>query len=183
MGTPMAKGEVMEVWEAIARRASIRHYRADDVPPKVIQRILEAAISAPSAGNAQPWHFWVVHNAAVKSALSEAAWNQQGLLEAPVVIVVCAVPDASAATYGSRGRDLYCLQDTAAAVTTILLMATALELGTCWVGAFDESRVAAALDLPTGQRPVAMVTLGYPAEPTKSRTNRRSLSAVSSRID
>jgi nitroreductase len=173
----------MEVWEAVAKRASVRHYRPDDIPPRVIQRILEAAISAPSAGNKQPWHFWVVHNASVKAALSEAAWNQQSLLEAPVVIVICAVPDESAATYGPRGRDLYSLQDTAAAVMSLLLMATALEIGTCWIGAFDEPRAAAALDLPPSQRPVAMVTLGYPAEQPKVRTGRRSLSEVSSRID
>ncbi len=173
----------MEVWEAIAKRASVRHYRSDDISPKVVQRILEAAISAPSAGNKQPWHFWVVHNTAVKAALSEAAWNQQSLLEAPVVIVICAVPDESAATYGPRGRDLYSLQDTAAAVMTLLLMATALEIGTCWIGAFDESRAAAALDVPPNQRPVAMVTLGYPADQVKARTARRSLSEVSSRID
>jgi nitroreductase len=173
----------MEVWEAIAKRASVRHYRPDDIPPKTIQRILEAAISAPSAGNKQPWHFWVVYNAVVKAALSEAAWNQQSILEAPVVIVICAVPEESAATYGPRGRDLYSLQDTAAAVMSILLMATALDIGTCWIGAFEESRAAAALDLPVGQRPVAMVTFGYAAEQPKVRTGRRSLSEVSSRID
>ena len=174
----------MEVWEAIAKRASVRHYRPDDIPPKTVQRILEAAISAPSAGNKQPWHFWVVHNAAVKAALSEAAWNQQSVLEAPVVIVVCAVPDESAETYGSRGRDLYCLQDTAAAVMNILLMATALDLGTCWIGAFDEARAAAALDLPRGPTPGGD---GHHSairrNSQKSRTGRRSLSEVSSRID
>ena len=129
----------MEVWEAIAQRASVRQYRPDDVSPKLVHRILEAAISAPSAGNRQPWHFWIVRNPAVREALSEAAWNQRSVAEAPVVIVVCTEAERSAATYGQRGRDLYCIQDTAAAVTNILLMATALELGTCWVGAFDET--------------------------------------------
>ena len=173
----------MEVWEAIARRRSVRHYRPDDVPPKHIQRILEAAISAPSAGNRQPWQFWVVRNPRVKEALSEAAWNQAFLVEAPVVIVVCAEPERSATTYGTRGRELYCIQDTAAAIMTILLTATSLELGSCWVGAFDETRAALVLDLPRNTRPVGMIALGYPADTAEVRTTRRPLAEVTSRID
>lgn len=173
----------MEVWEAIAQRTSVRQYRHDDVAPRLINRILEAAISAPSAGNRQPWHFWIVRNPAVRRALSEAAWNQQTVADAPVVIVICADPDRSAATYGQRGRDLYCIQDTAAAAMNVLLMATALELGTCWVGAFDERQAAQALDLPKNQRPVAMITLGYPVDVPKHRTDRRPLSDVTSRVD
>ena len=173
----------MEVWEAIANRRSIRHYLPEDVSPKVVQRILEAAISAPSAGNRQPWHFWIVRNVQVKASLCEAAWNQGFITEAPLVIVVCVEPERSASTYGTRGRNLYCLQDTAGATMSILLMATALGLGSCWVGAFDEERVARGLDLPPNLRPIAMVPLGYAAEADEARTDRRPLSEVISRID
>lgn len=138
---------------------------------------------APSAGNRQPWHFWIVRNEQVKETLSEAAWNQSFIVEAPVVIVVCVEPERSASTHGTRGRNLYCLQDTAAATLNILLMATGLGLGSCWVGAFDEDRVARGLDLPSSLRPVAMVPLGYPADANEARTDRRPLAEVISRID
>lgn len=174
----------MDVWEAIAKRRSVRRYRADDIPPKAVQRILEAAVSAPSAGNKQPWHFWVVRNAGVKQALCEAAWNQRFIAEAPVVIVICVEPERSASTYGNRGRELYCLQDAAAATMNILLAATALGLGSCWVGAFSEAAVARALDLPASMRPVALVPLGCCLDEGEARrTTRRSLSEVTSTID
>ena len=170
----------MEIWEAIARRRSVRHYSSAPIAPDAIQRILEAAVSAPSAGNLQPWHFRVVGNAAIKNSLCRAAWNQQFVAQAPVIIVVCAEADRSAATYGSRGRDLYCLQDTAAAAMSILLTATALGLGSCWVGAFDEERASQALGLPPELRPVAIIALGYAADSGLTRSKRLPLSEVCS---
>jgi nitroreductase len=95
-----------------------------------------------------------------------------------VVIAVCADPDRSAARYGKRGTNLYCLQDTAAATEHILLAATALGLGGCWVGAFDEAAAARALALPEHLRPVALVSIGYAAVPASRTTDRRSLDEV-----
>ena len=135
------------------------------------------AIRAPSAGNCQPWHFVVVRSERTKGQLAEAAYSQWFVAEAPVVIVVCADPDRSARRYGSRGAQLYCLQDTAAATENILLAVTALDLGACWVGAFDERAASKALGLPTNLRPVAIVPIGYPAA-HPYRTSRRSLREV-----
>jgi nitroreductase len=75
---------------------------------------------------------------------------------------------------------LYCLQDTAAATEHILLAATALGLGGCWVGAFDEMAAARALALPRALRPVAMVPIGEPMPEPGGRTPRRPLSEVTS---
>jgi nitroreductase len=94
---------------------------------------------------------------------------------APVIIVVCADPERSAARYAQRGRELYCLQDTAAAAEHILLAAVALGLGGCWVGAFDESRAAKVLALPRHLRPVAILPIGKPAGERGIRTPRRPL--------
>jgi len=169
----------MDFWEAIEKRHSVRSFNANlDVAPEVVKRILGAAILAPSAGNCQPWHFIVVRDLTVKKRLAEAAWGQRFLGEAPVVIVVCAEPARSAARYGLRGSQLYCLQDTAAATEHILLTATALGLGSCWVGAFDEKAAAQALQLPDRLRPVAMVPIGYPLRPTDRQTTRRELDEV-----
>lgn len=169
----------MDLWTAIERRCSTRRFKREEISPATVQKILEAAIRAPSAGNRQPWHFIVVRDAAVKEALAQAAYGQDFVAEAPVVIVVCAEPERSASRYGTRGRELYCLQDTAAATEHILLAATALGLGCCWVGAFDEKTAAHALALPSQFRPVAMVPIGKAAEPWR-RTPRRPLSEVTS---
>ena len=63
------------------------------------------------------------------------------------MIAVCAVPEESGRIYGPRGRELYCIQDTAAATENLLLAATEAGLDSCWVGAFDATRVARALEL------------------------------------
>jgi nitroreductase len=155
-----------------ARRFSCRRFAADPVPEEVLAELLEAARWAPSAGNLQPWRFAVVHAEAVRRQLAAAAFDQMFLTEAPVTVVACAVPDESGRRYGARGRTLYCLQDTAAATENLLLAATARDLGTCWIGAFDEDAAARALDLDPAWRPVAMVPVGRPAEQPRGRRRR-----------
>jgi nitroreductase len=172
----------MDFWSVIEQRHSIRAFATSPVSDEAVERILGAAIRAPSAGNRQPWHFLIVRNPRIKTALEVAAHGQSFVGEAPVVIVVCAEPERSAARYGNRGRELYCLQDTAAAVEHILLAAAALGLGACWVGAFDEAAAAKAVQLPSHLRPVALVPLGVPAQ-APSATPRRALAEVSSRLD
>jgi len=152
------------VFELIRSRRSIRKYKSDPVPEKDINRILEAGIWAPSAGNLQPWEFILVRDALTKKALSNAAYGQTWVLEAPVVIVVCANVPRTARFYGERGSKLYCIQDTAAAIQNMLLAAHYLGYGTCWIGAFNEKMVKEILDMPEHVRPVAIITLGKPAE-------------------
>ncbi len=169
----------MEFWDVIHARHSVRQYRTDKpLKEAQVQRLLEAAIRAPSAGNRQPWHFYVVHSQEVKQGLADAAFGQSFVAEAPVVIVVCADAARSAARYGERGRDLYCIQDTAIAATYILLAAVDMGLGACWVGAFDEEHAARVLRLPAVLRPVAIIPVGYPAKEGGARTPRRGLSEV-----
>lgn len=169
----------MEFWDVIQTRRSVRQFRQDKpVKEAQVQKLLEAAIRAPSAGNRQPWHFYVIWSQDVKDHLAAAAFDQAFVAEAPVVIVVCADAARSSARYGSRGRDLYCIQDTAIAATHILLAAVDMGLGACWVGAFDEEQAAAALRLPAVLRPVAIVPMGYPAKEGGARTPRRSLDEV-----
>ena len=158
--------------ELFTRRFSCRSFTPEPVPAEALDALLEAARWAPSAGNLQPWRFLVVHAEAIRRQLAAAARDQAFVAEAPVTIVVCAVADESAPRYGARGRTLYCLQDTAAAVENLLLAATAHGLGSCWVGAFDEQAVCRALALDPAWRPVAMVPLGRPAEPPTERRRR-----------
>jgi len=152
----------VDVIEAIKKRRSIRKFKEMPVPDEILKEILECARLAPSAGNRQPWVFVVVRDQTLKEKLVQAAGNQVFLAQAPVVIVVCGDAEVSGARYEDRGRTLYVIQDTAAAVTNIMLSATSFGLGTCWVGAFRESLVRDALDLPSNLRPLAMVPVGYP---------------------
>ena len=113
----------------------------------------------------------------MKRALSLAAYGQAQVEEAAVVIVVCADEKRAEERYGAKGKALYCLQDTTAAVQNILLTACALGLGTCWVGAFKEEQVRKLIRAPSGMRPVAMITVGYPDESPAAR-GRRPLSEI-----
>ncbi len=174
----------MDFWQVLEERHSVRSFDPGaDVPPETVERLLTAAIHAPSAGNRQPWHFYVVRNPAMRQALAAAAYGQSFVAQAPVVIVVCADAEQSAGRYGQRGRELYCLQDTAAATEHILLAAVALGLGGCWVGAFDERLAAQALNLPPRHRPVAILPIGKPAGRETSSPPRQPLKAVVSYVE
>jgi len=162
-----------DVIAAIEERRSVRRFKPDPIPTATIGRLVDAARRAPSAGNIQPWHFTVVLNEHLRRVLAAAAYGQSFVAEAPVCVVVAAEPERSAARYGERGRNLYCLQDTAAAVENLLLAATAYGLGSCWVGAFDEEELRRILGLPKERRPVAIIALGYPAEEEKRERSLR----------
>ncbi len=166
-----------ETIQIIFQRQSCRYFLSDELPEEHLKLLLECMRWAPSAGNMQPWRFYVVRDDERKQALVASAYGQRFIADAPVVIVVCAVADESAASYGPRGATLYCLQDTAAAVQNLLLAATALGYGTCWIGAFDEHAAAEALKLPQRERPVAMIPVGKPRR-MGSRTNRRPRSEI-----
>jgi nitroreductase len=174
----------MDFWQVLEERHSIRSFDANvEVPPETIEQLLKAAIRAPSAGNRQPWHFCVVRDKIRRLGLVAAAGGQHFVGQAPVVIVVCADADQSAGRYGDRGRDLYCLQDTAAATEHILLAAVALGLGSCWIGAFNESLAADVLGLPKRLRPIALLPIGKPARTEGPRTARQPIEAVVSYFD
>lgn len=162
----------MHIPDSISERRSVRAFTDREITDEEAELLVEAACLAPSAGNLQPWEFIVVRDQGVKRRLVDAAHGQSFIFTAPVVFVVCAVPGRSAPRYGSRGRELYCLQDTAAAVQNLLLTARANGLGGCWVGAFDERRAGEALGLPEGVRPVAIVPVGHPAESPSRRPRR-----------
>jgi nitroreductase len=157
-----------ELWS----RYSCRRFAPESIPRETVLELLDAARWAANAGNLQPWRFLVVETPGARQALAGAALGQGFIAEAPLVVVVCAVPEESARVYGQRGRELYCLQDCAAATQNLLLAAAAAGLGSCWVGAFRDPEVARVLDLPAEWRPVAIVPLGRPLEPTPERSRR-----------
>lgn len=152
----------MEIFECLKSRRSVREYDDKDVPDDLIGRILSAGVKAPSAGNVQPWEFVIVRDKITKSKLKDAALGQNHVMNAPVLIIICADEEKSGRRYGDRGKDLYCIQDTAACTQNMLLAGHALGLGMCWVGAFEEEKVAEILELPERLKPVAILTIGFP---------------------
>jgi nitroreductase len=101
-----------------------------------------------------------------------ASYDQEFLVQAPVVLVFCAVPSRSAVRYTERGETLYCIQDATIACTHVMLAATALGLGTVWVGAFDEDAVHTIIGAEPEHRPVAMLPIGYPNAAPRIRPRR-----------
>jgi len=153
-----------DILEAILERRSIRTFRPEPIPEKLLTQILEAARWSPSAGNCQARDIIVVKDLGIRRQLSEAALGQDFIEKAPINLVVCASPERSAWRYGDRGRNLHCILDAAASIENILLATHALGLGACWVGAFHDSLVSQILKLPRSMRPLAIIPVGYPDE-------------------
>jgi nitroreductase len=160
----MQDSKISQVLNAILKRRSCRSFLKDEVVPEHLDCFISALRWAPSAGNRQPWHFYLIRNRQIKSNLVHAAYGQDFIAQAPIVFVVCALPEKSATRYGRRGRELYIFQDTAAAIQNLLLTATDLGYGSCWVGAFDDQEVSKTLSLPPEEKPVAIIPVGKSAE-------------------
>ena len=153
-----------ELLDLMQSRTSVRHYTDEGIERETLGKILEAGRWAPSAGNMQSWEFIVVDEKKLKERLSRYAYNQEHVREAPVCIVVLGDMEKARRKYDDRGVDLYMIQETAASMQNMLLMADELGLGSAWVGAFDEDSVRDLLDIPEKLRPMAIITLGYPKE-------------------
>lgn len=162
-----------DVFDAMRQSHSVRQFTGEPIPDATLSRLLEAACWAPSAGNLQPWYFYVVKNDEVKAQIAAACFDQHQVDDAPAVVVVMADPAKSNERYGERGAQLYCLQDTAAATQNMLLAAEGLGIATCWVGAFDERRVQELVEAPPRLRAVAIICLGYSNEQNYDNTKER----------
>ena len=173
--------ELYAVWsflKSLKNRRSIRKYQKQDLTQEQITQLIDAARLAPSAGNAQSWAFVVAKEQKTKQDLAKAAFGQKWLVEAPVVFVVCADEQRAEDSYGERGKTLYSLQDTSAAVENILLTACAMGLGGCWMGAFSEEEIRKVINAPAHMRPVALIPIGVPAESPKARPRRPAAEVV-----
>jgi len=162
----------MELFEACRQRYSVRAFKNAPISDQALTTILEAANGAPSAGNLQAYEIVVVRDAARKRELAKVSLDQLFLAEAPVVLVFCANPDRNRDKYGARGAERYCIQDASVACAYAQLAATALGLGTCWIGAFEEADVQRVINAPAAWRPVAILPVGVPADAAKPRVRR-----------
>ena len=153
-----------DIFDCMRESHSIRSFTKEDIPDATLSRILEAGCWAPSAGNLQPWFFYVIKNEKLKRQVAEVCFQQQQVEATPVIVVIMADPAKSNEKYGERGAQLYCLQDTAAAAENMILAAHGLGIASCWVGAFDEPKVQVLVEAPPRLRAVAILCLGYSHE-------------------
>jgi len=155
----------MDVFEAIARRVSIRKYHSDEVPEAKLTKALTAMGQAPSACNFQPWKFVLVRSADIRRQLAEACSRQYFIAEAPLIVAACGMPGQAYKRMGGYGNSVDV--DIAIALDHLTLAATAEGLGTCWIGSFNEQEVKQMLGIPEPAKVVALTPLGFPAETGK----------------
>ncbi|MGQ9468920.1 MAG: nitroreductase family protein [Nitrososphaerales archaeon] len=162
----------MDFFEVLRNRHSIRAFKKKDVEQEKVNIILEAANLAPSAGDLQAYEIVVIRDQKRRLALAEAALGQEFIAQAPLNLVFFINPKRSARRYGQRGM-LYSLQDATIAATYAQLSATALGLGSVWVGAFYEEPIIKLANAKDDLVPVAIISIGYPDEEPKVTPRRR----------
>jgi nitroreductase len=158
----------MDFTELIGRRYSVRAYKSDPVGEDKLKQVLDAARLAPTAANRQPIQFIVVRTAGRQNELKriyKAGWFSQ----APIVICACAVPDRAWSRMDNKN---YGEVDVTIAMDHLILAATELGLGTCWIAAFDPVAARQVLGLPEHVEPVAFTPLGYPADKPKAKQRK-----------
>ena len=153
--------------DIIKKRRSVREYLDKPVEDEKIEQIVEAARLSPSSCNSQCWRFVVtkgdIKEQIIKKGLGGIVLANRWAKSAPVIIAACA--DLNFLTHkvgaGIKGIE-YHLLDIGIAVEHLVLRATELGLGTCWIGWFNERAVRRILKIPRSIKIVALITLGYP---------------------
>ena len=157
----------MELKEVLLKRRSVRKFTEEPVSDEMIEELLRAAMSGPSACNKKPWEFYVVTNESVLEELKAA--SKFSRYSSKLAIVVCgnlknALPMQLAE---------YWIQDCSAATENILLCATDLGLGAVWCGIYPQKRAEARmrkiLGLSEKEIPLNLIFIGHPAEEPEAR--------------
>lgn len=160
----------MEVFEALNTRRSIRKFTEEPVSEGDLHAILEAAMMAPSAGNAQPWQFVVLRDRDTLEKVTKINQYAAMAAKSPVSVLVCG--DLSLEKFAG-----YWVQDCSAAIQNLLLAAHGLGLGAVWTGIHPmQDRVdgfRALLGLPDHVMPLGLIVLGHPNQNPKSESRFR----------
>jgi nitroreductase len=158
----------MEFFKVLEQRYSVRSYRPDPVEPEKLQQILEVARIAPTAANRQAFKVLVIKTEGKQEVLKRI-YSRDWFCEAPYVLCVCSIPGQNWVRKDSKN---YSDVDAAIVMDHIILAATALDLGTCWVGAFDIQAAREGLGLDETLDPVVFTPLGYPREAVVNRVRK-----------
>jgi nitroreductase len=168
-GAPLHhKEDSMDFLELVSSRRSIRAYRQDPVEEEKLAAVLEAGLAAPTACDLQPFRVLVVPTGGREAELRKV-YGQPWFVAAPLVLAICALPGEA---WCRRDRKNYADVDAAIAMDHMILAATALGLGSCWIGAFDPAAAREVLGLEPGWELLAMTPLGYAAESPAPRPRK-----------
>lgn len=153
----------MELFEAINNRASVREYQPNPVQRELLQQIVDAGRRAPTARNLQPCEFVVITDSSIRAKIAEITDYGKFIAQAPACIAV----------YSKETK--YYLEDGCIASENILLAATALGLGSCWVAGDKKpytAKISGLLQVPPRYKLIALLAIGYPKAPVVPKTKR-----------
>ncbi len=167
-----------DLMDIIRKRQSVRAYLDKPVEDEKIEQIIEAARLSPSACNSQCWRFVVangdIREQVIKKGLGGLVVPNRWASGVPVIIVACADLNFITHKVGAGIKNIeYYLLDIGIAVEHLVLRATELGLGTCWIGWFNEREIRKLLKIPKSVKIVALITLGYPKEELKPHEKQR----------
>jgi nitroreductase len=163
----------MRIGDIIQKRRSIRKYQNKDIPEDFIEKLIDAARLAPSAYNGQPSKFVVIRDKKIKQMLKDAqSFKHDFVYTAPLIIICCADPEVYPKerfepTYSNAaeiGGDIGAVRDLSISSQNLVLMATELGLGTCYVGLVDRNKIKEILNIPKNYVLPFVITVGYPDE-------------------
>jgi nitroreductase len=156
--------------DLVRARYAVRAYRPDPVPDDLLAEVLEAGRLAPTASNRQPIRIIVIHPAGREDELARV-YAREWFVQAPLILCVCTVRQEAWERTSFDGRS-YADVDAAIVMDHLVLAATSMGLGTCWVAAFDPSAAREVLGLPDGVEPLLFTPLGYPADQPRAKVRR-----------
>ncbi len=166
----------MNIDNLIISRHSIRDYQDKDVDYRKIGEILELCRYAPSSGNIQNWRFIIVKDKEKKEKISRSCLDQLWMNQAPVFIVICYDNRNIKVMYQNRYQELS-IHNASIIATMIMLKATDLGLGTCWIDVTNPNEISSLVKLPDFIIPSIIITLGYPSE-TYKKTTRNTINTM-----
>lgn len=150
----------MDFLQLVRTRYSVRAYKPDPVGEDELNQVLEAARLAPTAGNTQSFQLIVIKTQGREEELRRI-YDRDWFVGAPMVICACGIPGEA---WIRDDKKNYAVVDVAIVMDHLILAATDLGLGTCWVAAFNEQATREILGLPEEVEPIVFTPLGYPAD-------------------
>ena len=167
----------MEVKDAIRNRRSVRKYQDKVVPEDILMELIEAARLAPSGNNTQPWKYKIISDTEEKELLkSNNIFKQDFVYTAPALILCCADPSKYPSKEFDKKLDdqnmMRAFRDLGISSQNLVLRATELGLGTCYIGWMDKPKIKEIFNLPDKYIVPYVITVGYPAENPAERQKK-----------
>lgn len=150
----------MQIIDEIKDWVTIKKYTDEKIKPETLERILDAGVRAPSAKNRQPWRFIACAGDSVRSKITDAAYGQDHVGAAPVIIAACTTNTEYKMPNGQIAYPI----DISMAVSFMMIQARAEKLGACVVTTYDEAEIKDILSVPYSMRVVLLLLIGHPDE-------------------